>query len=345
MGGPHIIVIGAGIVGASIVHTLSRKGAKVTIVDALEGPGLGVSAASFGWITCAAGDPDIPESVYRSRLEAIDSYAALDAEFGGQICAPSRGALVWGADDAETLDWAQRHEARGSHVQLVTRAEIAAMEPLIAAPPALAAHFPREKAVDVRDACALLIRSACEAGAQAIFGQEVRSLDIRGGRVAGVRLADRTIAADQVVVAAGAHSPALIGDVMPDHGVSMSPAALISLKADSGRFAHILDGGGLEIRSRRNGELIVASDVDDALEEQVKTDLAQDVLAKIRRVFPAIVNPRVTGVVIGQRPVLADDRPLVSAARDATGLFLAASHPGVILAPEIAHRIIDMTKL
>lgn len=342
MGAHHVIIIGAGIVGASIAHRLSRAGVIVTVIDAFEGPGLGVSASSFGWITCSAGDPDIPEAVYRSRLEAIDTYAALDEEFGGRICAPSNGALVWGGNDAETLDWAQRHEARGSVVRLVSRAKLAAMEPLIADPPTLAAYFPREKAVDVRDACALLLRSACAAGAQVIFEQKVFGLEVRGGRIHGVRLADRIIEADQVVVAAGAQSPEILGEVMPEHGISMSPAALTSLRADGCRLRHIVDGGGLEIRSRRNGELIVASSVEEGPEDRVKSDLAQDVLSKVCRLFPAIVNPRVTGVEIGQRPFLAKERPLVSAARDVEGLFLAAGHPGVILAPEIARRIADM---
>ena len=338
----QIIIIGAGIVGASIAHRLSNTGVNVTVIDAFEGPGFGVSAASFGWITCAAGDPDIPERIYQSRLEAIDNYAALDEEFGGHICAPSNGALVWGTDEAETLDWAQRHEARGSVVRLVTLTDLAAMEPLIADPPALAAHFPREKAVDVQNACALLIRSARDAGAHIIFGQKVLGLEVRSGRIASVRLADRIISADQVVVAAGAQSPLILGELMPEHGISMSPAGLISVRADTGRFAHILDGGGLEIRSRKNGELIVASGFEEGLEDQIKTDLAQDVLSKLRRLFPAIVNPRVTGVEIGQRPFLAEQRPLVSAARETEGLYLAASHPGVILAPEIARRIVDI---
>jgi glycine/D-amino acid oxidase-like deaminating enzyme len=153
------------------------------------------------------------------------------------------------------------------------------------------------------------------------------------------------MAADQVVVAAGAQSPALIADVMPEHGVYMSPAALITLQVDSGRFAHIIDGDDLEIRSRRNGEMIVASGLEDGPEEAVKANLAQDVLSKVRRAFPAIVNPRVTGVVIGKRPFLADDRPLVSVAPDVEGLFLAVSNPGVILAPEIARQIADMISL
>ncbi len=342
MGVHNIVVIGAGIVGASIAHHLSRANVNLTVIDALEGPGLGVSAASFGWITCAAGAPDLPEEVYQSRLQAIDDYERLDDEFGGQICAPSKGALVWGGNEAETLDWAQQHEARGSVVRLVNSAALAAMEPMIGDPPALAAHFPREKAVDVQDACALLTRSAYRANAQLIFGQKVFGLEVAGGRVKGVRLMDRTIAADHVVVAAGAQSPEILGEVMPDHSISMSPAALVSLRADVFGLTHIIDGDGLEIRSRRNGELIIASGVENGPEEQIKADLAQHMLAKVCRVFPAIINPRVTSVEIGRRPFLADGRPLVSSADGVEGLILAASHPGVILAPEIARRVVNI---
>ncbi len=227
-------------------------------------------------------------------------------------------------------------------MRLVTRAELAAMEPMIADPPALAAYFPREKAVEVQDACASLMRSAYRANAQLIFGQKVLGLEVAGGRIKGVRLTDRTISADHVVVAAGAQSPAILGGIMPDHGISVSPAALVSLRADAFGLSHIINGDGLEIRSRRNGELIIACGVEDGPEEQVKADLAQQVLAKVFRIFSAIVNPRVTSVEIGRRPFLADGRPLVSSADGVEGLILAASHPGVILAPEIARRVVDI---
>ncbi len=338
----HIIIIGAGIVGACIAHTLSRKDLKVTIVDALAGPGLGVSAASFGWITCAAGSPESPDQVYRSRLESVDHYVSLDVEFGGRILAPSKGALIWGADEGETLEWAQRHEARGSQVRLVSRAEIAAMEPLIAAPPSLAAYFPRERAVDVREACALLVRSSIDFGSKVMFNCRIQGLETRNGRVAGVRLQDRIIAADQVIVAAGAQSPALIADAMPENGVTVSPAALITLSADNGRLAHVTKGGGLEIRSRKNGELIVAIGVENGPETPSKAMLAQEVLSKLQRLYPAIANPCVTSVEIGMRPFHDDDAPIVSAADEVEGLYLAVAHPGVILAPEMARMLADM---
>ena len=340
----HIVIIGAGIIGMSIAHALARTASKVTLVEALEGPGRGVSAASFGWITCAAGDPDIPEAVYASRLQAIDDHAALDRDLGNRWCAPSNGALVWGVTDAETRDWAHRHTARGSSVRLLDRARIADLEPMIAAPPALAAHFHRETAVDVRDACEVLLGRACDHGAAAIFGQKVTGLDVAGGRIAGVRLAGRTLPADRVIVAAGSASVRIVGDLMPDHGVTTSPAALVTLRVDSGRLGHILDGGGLEIRSRRDGELIVASGVDGGRDAGARAEMGRNVLARVRRMFPGLSNPRVERVEIADRPFLAEGRPLLSSARDVEGLYLAVAHPGVILAPEMSRLAMDLLR-
>lgn len=342
MASQHVIIIGAGIVGSSIAHRISRTGAKVTVIDALEGPGRGLSSASFGWITCAAGSPDLPEPEYRQRLDGIASYGELDREFGGRLCAPSNGALVWGADEAETRDWASRHAAMGSPVRLLDRSEIAALEPMLAEPPALAAHFSREKAVDVRDACEVLLQSARHNGATTLFGQTVLGLDVAGGRIAGVRLSGQTIAADRVIVAAGAASAGIVGDVMPGHGIHTSPAALITLSVEGRRLGHILDGGGLEIRSRRNGEVIAASGVDAGRDNQTKAELGREVLERVRRIYPGLSNPRVERVEIADRPFIGEGRPLVSTTPDASGLYLAVAHPGVILAPQISALVAGM---
>ena len=338
----RIIVIGAGIVGVSIAHRLSGNGARVTLVEAREAPGLGVTAASFGWITCAAGDDSVPEPDYRRRLQAIEDYARLDRDFGGRLCAPCRGAIVWGATEDETRGHAQGHEERGSVVRLIGAAEIAEFEPMIAEPPALAARFPRERALDVAHACILLARAAREAGAETLFGETVLGLETTGGRVSGVRLSGGSLAADRVIVAAGAHSAALVADFMPDHGITTSPSALVTISVESGRLAHVLDGGGIEIRSRGNGDLVAACGVEDDLDDRALSALADDVLSRVRRLFPGMENPRVDHVQLGQRTMLADGRPLVSAARAPEGLYLAVAHPGVILAPEISRQVAEL---
>ena len=46
---PRIVVVGAGIVGASIAYHLSRRGAAVTVLDRGQ-PAGGATEKSFAWI-------------------------------------------------------------------------------------------------------------------------------------------------------------------------------------------------------------------------------------------------------------------------------------------------------
>ncbi len=49
---PHILVVGAGLIGASIAYHLSIAGAKVTIIDK-QGPASHASLGTFGWINAS----------------------------------------------------------------------------------------------------------------------------------------------------------------------------------------------------------------------------------------------------------------------------------------------------
>ena len=69
----QIIVVGAGIIGASIAWHLAEAGAAVTIVDAGR-PGGVATANSFAWINASWGNP---EPYFRLRMRAIAEWTRL----------------------------------------------------------------------------------------------------------------------------------------------------------------------------------------------------------------------------------------------------------------------------
>ncbi len=46
---PSVLIIGAGVIGASLAYELARQGAAVTVIDAAQA-GSGTSAATYGWV-------------------------------------------------------------------------------------------------------------------------------------------------------------------------------------------------------------------------------------------------------------------------------------------------------
>jgi len=69
----QVIVVGAGIIGASIAWHLAEAGAAVTIVDAAR-PGGVATANSFAWINASWGNP---EPYFRLRMRAIAEWTRL----------------------------------------------------------------------------------------------------------------------------------------------------------------------------------------------------------------------------------------------------------------------------
>ena len=65
--GKRIIVIGSGIIGASIAWHLAKRGAEVTVVEAGEAGGL-ATRNSWGWINASCGNP---EDYFRDVLVRI----------------------------------------------------------------------------------------------------------------------------------------------------------------------------------------------------------------------------------------------------------------------------------
>src|SRR6185503_2659298 len=86
-----LVVVGAGVVGASVAYHAARAGAVVTLVDAGR-PGAGVTANSFAWIG-ASGVRTGPAAALRAT--ATQEYRRLEAELPGLPVTWS-GSLCWG---------------------------------------------------------------------------------------------------------------------------------------------------------------------------------------------------------------------------------------------------------
>lgn len=327
--GPRTVVVGAGIVGASIACHLARRGAAVVLVDRGQ-PAAQASGASFGWINVSHG---MPEPYHRLRHIAIQEYRRLQQELGGALPLDCCGSLVWRREPAETERFVREHAASGYRIRLVAREEIATLEPNLVEPPSCAAHAAGEAAIEPAAATRTLVDAARRAGAHVRLDTEVQAISKEGRTVTGIRTADGDIAAEAVVLAAGTRAGPLCATLGVPLPMASSPAWLLCFKAPARLVRGVISGPELEIRQGADGRLLVAEDYDPGASPDDPEVLAQRTLAVIRSHLRHADAVEVEDARAVMRPIPADGLPVVGFASD--GLYLAVMHAGVTLAAAV----------
>ncbi len=192
-----LVVVGAGIVGASVAYHAARAGAVVALVDAGR-PGAGVTADSFAWIG-ASGVRTGPAAGLRAT--ATEEYRRLEAELPGLPVTWS-GSLTWGAEDGAP-------EA-GPGQEIVDAATVVTLEPTLRQPPEWAVWAPGDGAVDPVGVTERLVAGARVHGARVHPDTPVTAVRRNvAGRVVGVETAAGPLSGATVVLAAGVATAAL----------------------------------------------------------------------------------------------------------------------------------------
>src|ERR1700678_2690576 len=95
----RIVVVGAGVIGASIAYHLAKRGARVAIVDAV-GPGAGATEKSFGWINATFSKH--PRAYFDLNQLGIAGWRRLETELGGELKVQWGGSVAWVAAGSAT---------------------------------------------------------------------------------------------------------------------------------------------------------------------------------------------------------------------------------------------------
>lgn len=323
--GPSIVIIGAGIIGASAAYALQKAGARVIIVDA---GGETATAASFGWIN-ASFHHDAAH--FRLREEGLAAWQRLGASVALPIA--WQGTLCWEETGVAFTAQYERLSALGCAVREIDQAAFAALEPHIAEPPARALHFVGEASVDSMAATHALLDAATAAGAQRLRGLRVEEIIETGGRFTGIRTQAGITLADHVLIAAGTGSAALMAQVGSPMPMLRRPALVLRTRPVPPMLNHILVSQFGELRQLQDGTLLMPASVDhqgnssetvtDSLE-----DTADQVLMRLRSMLPDVMLDW-QELTLAFRPVPQDELPVIGAVGE--GLHVACMHSGITL--------------
>lgn len=327
---PRIVVVGAGIVGASIAWHLARAGAAVTVVDAGEAGGV-ATAASFAWINATAGNP---EPYFRLRVRSMAEWRRLHAAVPA-IPLAWCGGLCWDLPPPELEAFARELGGWGYGIERVDRARALAIEPALLNPPDFALHVVAEGAVEPRAAALALLADAERRGTKLLTRTAVSGIVEQSGRVAGVDTASGRLAADMVVLAAGAGTPALAAMA----GVELKLSTPPGLMAHSRPHARLLNGlvmaPELHMRQTAEGRIVAATDFAGSDPGVNPEATARQVLETARAMLRGSQALAFEFHTVGYRPTPVDGFPVIGRAPGRDGLYLAVMHSGVTLAPAI----------
>lgn len=334
----EVIVVGGGVIGAACARAAALRGLQVALCE--PGPDrAAASPASAGMLAAQIEPADDAmrglsvrgRDLYESLATALHDTTGLDIGFW-------RAGIASVAFDDTTAEHlrdavAQQRQA-GLRCDWLEPEDVAERFPGAAPGARGALHAPEDGAVDPAMLTRALLADGRRLGVAFLPERVVRVVTAeKQARVTGVALADRTVAAEHVVIAAGAWS-AGIGGLPRALPVEPVRGQMAAAPWPSGTPPAILYGDHSYVLAR-GGEALMGSTMEHAGFDGRTTEagIAQ-IVSGATRLLPALASARPTRTWAGLRPVTPDGRPIVGADPETRGLWFATGHGrnGILLA-------------
>ncbi len=344
----RVVVVGAGIVGASIAYHLARSGARVTVIDAA-GPATHASRGTFAWINATWAKQ--PRHYHALNQDSVADWHDLQAALN--IPVTWGGSLEWFTDSSRTDVLTQQvaeQVAWGEPARMVSAAELIELEPGLEIDGEVSAAFsPNDGAVDPILATNALLSAAEQLGAAVQFPSAITAVRMVSGRLTGVETSSASIPADRLVLATGAAEQAPRDFAAIEIPQRSTPGVIVITRPLPRQLRRVIAAPGVHMHQRSDGRIVLgeqagAPDTEaHALRLQGRPNdfptevFAQQHAARILSVaeafLPGISAAEIESVYIGWRPLPLDGHPVLGASPARRDVYLAIMHSGVSLAP------------
>jgi D-hydroxyproline dehydrogenase subunit beta len=347
----RFVVIGAGVLGASIAARLAAAGMSVMLLDQDE-PGRGTSRWSFAWVNSNDKGPKAYHDLNHAGLRA---WADLAPGLDGAAWYRPAGNLELAASAtgrAELAARVRRLTGWGYPARLVDAAEAAGLEPALLppGPDVAAAWFPSEAYLLTEPLIERLVAGATARGATVLTGDRGRVTGLSAGQVRTA--AGQVLPADEIVCCAGRWTPQLTALASPACPVPLvawdtprSPAPELVVRVGPVTPAaptRVLHAPAIFLRPHSGGMLhLEAPDtpVDLHTPEAELRRLAAELLHRARRTVRGLDQARVVASRVCVRPLPADGQSIVGRLPGTGWLYVAVTHSGVTLAAHLSRLI------
>ncbi|WP_158932205.1 FAD-binding oxidoreductase [Acidisphaera sp. S103] len=320
----RIVIIGAGVLGASAAFHLTRAGAAVTVVDAhLDGRATAAGAGIIcPWVS-GVEDP-VFYRLYAGGGEYYPDLIAALAEAGETDLGYRRTGAMLVSGDPHELAWMersarQRHAPAMDQVSRLSPAEAQALFPPLR-PNLGGVHVAGGARVDGRRLAAALLRAA-----RTPVMQGLATLAVEANRIVGVDIGDERIPADRVIVTAGAWADPVLRPLGLGLPVQPQRGQIMHLRlegVETQDWPVILPPGSHYIVPFDNGRIVAGATRETAAGFDYRVTAAgqAEVLSEALRIAPGLAEATMIETRVGFRPVGAETRPLLGWVRGVAGL-------------------------
>jgi sarcosine oxidase subunit beta len=339
------VVVGGGVIGASVAFHLTCAGLRPVLCEGLD-LASGSSGACDGLVFLQSKKPGIHLHLAlesQRRLEALRCVLPMEFEY------LRRGGLVVIGDEAEYAAmerYVTAQRQNGLDVRLVDGCEARRLEPALAAGTHAAAYSPLDAQINPLRLTFALAAGARRNGARILTRTRVTGFERRAGAICAVATSRGSIQTGTVVLATGADTPRLASlmgldlPIRPRRGQLLVTAPLAPLLRHCLISAHYIavkydpalaarDGASVSMEQTERGNLLLGSTREFAGYDRHTTVAGiQSIAAACTRIVPALKTVQVIRSFAGLRPWTPDGLPLLGPVPEVPGLLLAAGHEG-----------------
>jgi len=327
----RVIVIGAGILGASAAFHVASAGAQAVLVDQAHD---GRATAAGAGIVCPwlseASDPEwyrLASAGARYLPTLVQRLAEFEEHELGfrQVGALSVSRNERDLDRIERLVLARRARApdAGEVSRLSARQARLLFPPLH--PDLAAVHVSGGMRMDGRFLATALCRAMERQGGTSCRGAATLLTD--GTRVTGVRVGSEALEADAVILAAGAWAPALLAPLGLALAIEPQRGQITHLQmegVETGGWPVVLPSGRHYLLAFEGGRVVAGATRERGAGFDCRVTAAgqAEVLNQALAVAPGLGHATVIETRVGFRPLGPDARPLLGAAAGMDGLVI-----------------------
>lgn len=327
----RIIVIGAGILGASAAYHLAKQGAEVIVVDRKDKGQATDAAAGIicpwisqrrnkAWYALAKGGA----SYYPELIRQLEEDGENDTGYR-KVGAISLQRDVVKLEKMEARALERRKEAPEiGQVSLCNEEETAELFPLLSEGFS-SVHIEGAARVDGRALKDALLSAAHKHGATIMRGSA--SLVIEEGKVSGIRVGEELIQESKVIVAAGAWAPELLSPLGLNVQVAGQKAQIVHLRVDrnTADWPVVMPPTDQYILPSDHGKIVIGATHEDEAGFMLNPTAGgiHEVLDKALNIAPGLEQAEFQEIRVGFRPFTPGFLPVIG---DVPG------HPGLLFA-------------